>query len=292
MKKPVALSGFDASSTTIHLKETSLVDVKQKVPSWKDIQAALENGTPLHDIKGKKELFFYKNFIPIPHALVKSFLELSEFDPASIAQVFYHIMIVKATKTTSNSTLHKDDLDQANSPSSIDKISNDDEETSQDLNDDAATSNKDPKITPVTRNHQEDPNLKRIRTLPVSSSLSPWLLELQHVLYFCYLCSTNKMTYIIYTIQNSPDVTSWQASLESVHLFGPSHTCSSIPLTTLTSNRSASVDEDAIIVESQISLKDHYMIHTLSKISENLDQNTLRIAKECQTGMAQMFIYI
>jgi len=54
-KKLVALSGFDTSPTAIRLKETSLVDVKQKVPLWKDIQSALENGTPLHDVKCKKE---------------------------------------------------------------------------------------------------------------------------------------------------------------------------------------------------------------------------------------------
>jgi len=83
-KKTVALSGFDSRATAIHLKERSILDIRQKVPQWIDIQEAIENSTPLQELKGKKELFFYKNIIPIPNMLVQSFLNLQDFDPDSV----------------------------------------------------------------------------------------------------------------------------------------------------------------------------------------------------------------
>jgi hypothetical protein len=46
------------------------------------------------------------------------------------------------------------------------------------------------------------------------------------------------------------------------------------------SGHSESIDDDELTVESSISLKDRHMIHTLIKISKNLEQNTLRITKE------------
>jgi hypothetical protein len=50
----------------------------------------------------------------------------------------------------------------------------------------------------------------------------------------------------------------------------------------MTDHHSKSIDEYGIIVEIQISLKDHHMIHMLLKMSKNLDQNTLHISKEAE----------
>jgi hypothetical protein len=82
------------------------------------------------------------------------------------------------------------------------------------------------------------------------------------------------MDHVTYSIQHSPDIADWQASIEGDHLSGASTTRSSVPHTTITNRRSESIDEDGIMVDSSISLKDRHMIHTLLKISENLDQNT------------------
>jgi hypothetical protein len=46
-KKLVALSGFDHKAVALCLTAQSIVDVKHKVPLWKDIQATLENGSSL-----------------------------------------------------------------------------------------------------------------------------------------------------------------------------------------------------------------------------------------------------
>ncbi len=78
-KKLVALSGFGTKATDLCLKEKSIMDVKQKVPLWKEVQEALAKNTPLQDLKGKKELFLYKNLIPVQHSFVKAFLEIEKF---------------------------------------------------------------------------------------------------------------------------------------------------------------------------------------------------------------------
>jgi hypothetical protein len=54
---------------------------------------------------------------------------------------------------------------------------------------------------------------------------------------------------------------------------------------TISNGNSESFDKDDIMVKSQISLKDHHMIHTLLKISTKLDQNTLCITKETKKNL-------
>jgi hypothetical protein len=135
-------------------------------------------------------------------------------------------------------------------------------------------------ITPITRNNKRFTSKKIAETEHLDINSSPWINDLQHVIYFCYLCSINKMDSIKYTIQNSEDVKIWQNSWESVHLSDLPFSQSSTFQTNNQVNQTGSFDDDDTTVESQISLKDCHMIHTLLKISENLDQNTLRIAKE------------
>lgn len=53
-KKLVALTGFDHKPVALHLTVHLIVDMKQKVPLWKDIQATLENGSPLQESQGKE----------------------------------------------------------------------------------------------------------------------------------------------------------------------------------------------------------------------------------------------
>ena len=54
-KKTVALSGFDSRATAIHLKERSILDIRQKVPKWIDIQEPIYK-----DKKEKRNCFSTK----------------------------------------------------------------------------------------------------------------------------------------------------------------------------------------------------------------------------------------
>ncbi len=119
-KKLVALSGFDAQATAIRLKESSIIDVKYKVPHWTEIHEALQNDIPLQDLKGKKDLFLYKNIVPIPHSLVKTFLGLSQFDPIFVAKSMLNTMLACASNNSNISSNHDNSLDLTASPSSDD----------------------------------------------------------------------------------------------------------------------------------------------------------------------------
>ncbi len=279
-KKLVALSGFGSTATALRLKEKSIVDVKQKVPLWQEIHDALLNDTPLQDLKSKKELFLYKNIIPIPHSFVKTFLALEKFDPNSVAKSLYSTMLAQASEIHPHSPNQATDLE-----TSTTNEDSDDDDSDETLTDTVPTLSEDTHITPITCN-QKERSKRDNRYFPSSVQdpvfLSPWFTEMQHIIYFCYLCSVEKIDHVLYSIQPSPDIIEWQDHLEGIYLARDPVTRHSVPQNAITDGRSTSIDEDDLTVESSISLKDRHMIHTLLKISENLDQNTLRIAKESE----------
>jgi hypothetical protein len=284
-KKLVALSGFEAQATAIHLKESSIIDVKQKVPLWHEIQEALQNDMPLQELKGKKELFLYKNIVPIPHSLVKTFLGLSQFDPNFVAKSLYSAMLAQATENLTISSTPDNRLDLMASPTSEDNNPSADDDTNMDSSTNVSPSAEEPYITPIICNSKERTTKKKGTSSAILDDLSdssPWLSDLRYVIYFCYLCSLGKMDHVTYNIPISSDVTGWKDFLERTHLSGNFSHRPSLPSANITNSHSDSIDEDEITVDSSISLKDRHMIHTLLKISENLDQNTIRLAKESE----------
>jgi hypothetical protein len=94
MRKTSRFIRFQYQTTAICLKEKSIVNLKQKVTYWKDIQEALENNTPLQDLKRKKESFFLQKH----HSSSKLFVKTPHFDPNTVAQALYHMMTSKADK--------------------------------------------------------------------------------------------------------------------------------------------------------------------------------------------------
>jgi hypothetical protein len=142
--KLVALSGFDSKTVAVKIKESSIIDTKQKIPKWQDIQGAIEQGTSFQQTKGFKDVFLYKNIIPIPHALVKSFLTLASYDPVSVAQAFYNTMC----GTSQVQVLQQRDLLQTPGDSCS---SGDDESTTSDQTSDTDIQPTEDSITPVTR---------------------------------------------------------------------------------------------------------------------------------------------
>jgi len=101
------------------------------------------------------------------------------------------------------------------------------------------------------------------------------------VFQFCYLCSKEKMRSIIYSVQHSPETLEWQSEIEKRFLI-TQRAQNTLPQLLSTLRRSNSIDEDDLTIDSNLSIKDKHMIHTLLKISENLDQNTLCLTKESE----------
>jgi hypothetical protein len=175
----------------------------KKFHCGKSFKLLSKNGSPLQDVSGKKELYLYKNIIPIPHALVKSFLDLSSFDPNSVAKILYATMKANATADSLIGLRGTDDPDQVRTPFLHDDPSEEDDDTSNDDIIDSSSDRDKPSATPITRNAGKQSTVDyNLHSMTDSATIlsSPWLFELQHAIYFCYLCSINKMENVSYTI--------------------------------------------------------------------------------------------
>lgn len=87
--KLVALDGMGPKATPIHIVAKSLKDVKAKVPKIINLSQALDNGLPIDEIKQASDTFLYKNMVPIPDFLIKTFILLEDTKPITAATVFY-----------------------------------------------------------------------------------------------------------------------------------------------------------------------------------------------------------
>jgi hypothetical protein len=91
--KLVALIGLSNKATPIQIVPKSLKEVKVKGPTPQEIITSLSTTQPFENIKGSSTTFHYKNMIPIPDLLLKTFITLDQTDPKSVAQAFYEIML-------------------------------------------------------------------------------------------------------------------------------------------------------------------------------------------------------
>jgi hypothetical protein len=185
--KLVALSGFDSKPIAVKIKESSVIDTKHKVPKWQDIQHTIESGNSLKDIKGFKDIYLYKNIIPVPNALVQAYLNLSSFDPGSVALALYNTMSNNDQDTDVTITDPLATPDPTNS-------SETDETTPLEFVDSSITEDSDTPITRTRRHHNTKVSSEALTTT------SPWFTEFTHVFHFCYLCSVGKIEPIIYSI--------------------------------------------------------------------------------------------
>jgi len=281
--KLVALLGFTDKAITVKIQEASMGNIKLKVPSLGDIIQAVVSKKPLKDITNLSELFNYKNFVPIPIKLVRVFLSLSKFDPDSIAQAFLAALVSNSTETSPFSDESSVDNSSEDTPQgskskpSRKALGEDDKDIDSPTEDD-----QEEKSTPVTKitsriSRKQKSSREKLVSIDFLQNISDFELLFQ----FCYLCSKGKIKNITYSIQPSIEIMEWHSEIENKFL-DTHRSQNTLPNSTSTLRRSNSIDEDEITLDSTLSLKDKHMIHTLLKISENLDQNTLRLTKESE----------
>jgi hypothetical protein len=207
---------------------------------------------------------------------VRSFANLSIFDPDSVAQAF---------------------LETLSSPKSKEKMTNYDDNYSKNHNQgDTELTPRDPSSaspasvfekwaekTPVTRHGKSSHNDSSSEKSPHHSDVDlfddPLIENLEHIFQFCYVCSKEKIRSVIYSISKSPDILDWQSSIERLHL-STAHASLEFPKISTQAKLPEDLDDDDVTIDSSLSLKDRHMTHTFLKISDNLDQNTLRLTKE------------
>jgi len=122
------------------------------------------------------------------------------------------------------------------------------------------------------QDHQTHPQeTQEIAEKSISIEFLQAAAEFDILFQFCYLCIKEKIKSISYSIQETQDTIDWQQELEKKFLC-PKRPQNNLYQQPSNSRRSNSIDEDDLTVDSTLSLKDRHMIHTLLKISENLDQ--------------------
>jgi hypothetical protein len=119
----------------------------------------------------------------------KPFLDLSHFDPNAVTQALYATMKAKATEDSLISSSRVDAPDQIHTPFLNDEPSEEDYDTGTDHITDSPLGRFEPYVTLVICIAREQINRDQDIN-PIASSVtiipSPWLIELQHAIYFCY----------------------------------------------------------------------------------------------------------
>jgi len=254
--KTVALHGLGEKATAIRIIPKSVKDVRARAPKLTDISHTINNGQDLSSVKTTTETFHYKNIIPIPDFLIKAFVLTDPPTPGHVSTAFY-------------STLkHMDSLEHAESET---------EEEQQE-----APNNEDNTSTEES-SHEKTPLTSSKTTKEKSGNSSSILSTFEHVLQFCYLCIKEKIPPVNYTISNDEEITTWHERLEQSHIlkYPPPPTSVLGPSGHLTESSFHDDDDTTTSTRSlRESEKDTHIVNTLLKISEVMDQNTLRAAEE------------
>ncbi len=91
-KQLVAVLGIDATATPIEIISKSVKDFKVKSHSLEAFSEVIVDPAALASLSNPKTNFYYKNMIPIPNLLTKTFIKLDQKDPLSVASAFFTAM--------------------------------------------------------------------------------------------------------------------------------------------------------------------------------------------------------
>jgi hypothetical protein len=242
-KQLVSVLGFDSDAKPIQIVQKSIKDIKTKSHSVEELAIGLQTLDSFEQLKNPKLELHYKNIVPIPHLLTKTFMELPNTDPYSVAKAFFDKMYQ-----------YDSQLNEAQSvPDLSDETAVDDKSSSDSMND-------------------IDQNLK-----PSTWEAKPseFLQEFIHVIQFCHLCAKGKIPPVLYSLATNLDIQNWFSTLKlktmPIPRHGPKRTAMDTPTTD---------DEIAFSPEQKLSRKDHYLIHTMLKLHESIDKNTLKQTQE------------
>lgn len=116
-------------------------------------------------------------------------MDLLHFDPNTVTQALYVTMKAKATEDSLISSSRVDAPDQIHTPFLNDEPFEEDYDTGTDHIIDSPLGRVEPYVTPViciargqiNRDQDINPIASNVTIIP-----SPWLIELQHALSFCY----------------------------------------------------------------------------------------------------------
>lgn len=191
-------------------------------------------------LKNPKTDFMYKNIIPLPNLLTKTFLDLESKDPITVAMNF-----LKTTIT------HDEFLESYSSLAQSDNETDDNNNT-----DDNPTSETTPQST------QEN---------------EKFLPNFIHIIQFCHLCVKGRIPPVHYRIPSSLAVDKWFLFITSSCCL---ETKNRHKRSILVTNGEASSDDEVSSPDHKSLKTNHHLINTMLRINDNLDKHSLKIQKD------------
>jgi hypothetical protein len=88
-KRLVSIVGFDDLAKPIEIVIKLIKDVKQKSITMEELAVRLESLENFKNLRNAKSDFYYKNIIPIPILLTRTFINLPFTDPYLVAKAFF-----------------------------------------------------------------------------------------------------------------------------------------------------------------------------------------------------------
>jgi hypothetical protein len=223
-KKVLAsIRGFDNSTCPVQIVLKSIKIIKKKTPSFAPVLNPVlvqnqHNNNPLENLdtskSAKKIEFYQRNIIPIPHLLTKEFLNLSKFDPLSIAQAFYETMQEFDLKHQNKN--QEDIIPSDKDDNNADKNTQDTNMENEDnLKEDAEPNlfEEQEKDATKTTEEAEDETISNYKKHPPKGTL---LSSFLHVLQLCYLCAKQKIPPVHYSIVTNAAIDCWFNKLDSI----------------------------------------------------------------------------
>jgi hypothetical protein len=215
----------------------------------------LESLEHFEAMKTSNSVFSYKNIIPIPHLLTKTFMNLPYIEPCTVARAFFEAM-------------HDYDSQLDDIASAL--PAQDTKAVEPDL---ATESDNDANSKP-----DNTPDIPMIMTTPSPTTHPKFMTDFIHVIQFCHLCAKGKIPPALYTLNTSSDIQSWLSSVSAPF---------KIDKKTTIAKQASSIDDDDLSFgdeisspDQKISKKDHYFISTMLKLHNMMDRNNLKQSKE------------
>jgi hypothetical protein len=250
----VCILDFDITAKPIQLIQKSIKDVRHKTYSFEVFATSLESSTHYEALTKPTSIFHYKNIIPIPHLLTKTFMNLPSTDPYTVARAFFEQMY---------------DYDSQVGDADSDSSTQEPTAVEHDLANDS--------------DHDSTPDLETVANPKPSTNTSAttthpkFMKDFIHIIQFCHLCAKGKITPVFYTLNTPPAVQSWFTSLLAPFRIDQK----------MIAKRASAMDNDNLVSDDEISSpdqkiseKDHYFINTMLKLHDTMDCNNLKQSKE------------
>jgi len=182
-KKLVAILGHDSEAKPVQIVQKSIKSIKEKSFNLEELQDSLGDEESFKKLEDPDVDFLFKNILLILNSLTKIFVSLDAPTPFNVAKAFLE-------KFTPDSDLNKT-LDS--SASSNDSL----QEQMRDKGTDSASVD-------------EFGKMEDLQKAPVNSLKTE---DFTHVIQFCHLCSLGKITPVLYSLANDPEISDWFKSL-------------------------------------------------------------------------------